>query len=295
MVNYAPHLPRGTRSGKRFDNPTLTGSESETASKDAARSIVPLPPAHSSPHRRLLNFPPYAAIHTPLPTSASASGDVMSAQEGQPGDKGKSPAGGSTAGPQFVALDQLAILLQSINRPVKQKINSKTGTERAVALADALSKYQKLGKAIEPQLSKDGVNFPDWELSVRATVTRVFEAAEYFGSTARDDNADRAALTGVLVENSVHPLLVALVRGKAGRVAFTTLQSRFANVSWTYIMASEPTDILADLNTACLEMRMCLDEIEKRTGSISKDLVLALLIHQRCHPHFQWIADALDA
>ncbi|OAV85630.1 hypothetical protein PTTG_30381 [Puccinia triticina 1-1 BBBD Race 1] len=175
------------------------------------------------------------------------------------------------------------------NQEGQSKVKLKTGTERAVALADALSKYQKLGKAIEPQLSEDGVNFPDWELSLKATVTRVFEAEDYFVSTAKDGDTDRAALTGVLVENSVHLSLVALVRGKAGRVAFTTLQSQFANVSWTYIMsrwakASDPTDVSADLNTAYSEMQTCLDEIEKRTGAISKDLVLALLLHQRCHP-----------
>ncbi|OAV85054.1 hypothetical protein PTTG_30832, partial [Puccinia triticina 1-1 BBBD Race 1] len=59
--------------------------------------------------------------------------------------------------------------------------------------------------------------------------------------------------------------------------------------------ASDPTDVSADLNTAYSEMQTCLDEIEKRTGAISKDLVLALLLHQRCHPHFQGIANALDA
>ncbi|OAV84743.1 hypothetical protein PTTG_31098, partial [Puccinia triticina 1-1 BBBD Race 1] len=57
----------------------------------------------------------------------------------------------------------------------------------------------------------------------------------------------------------------------------------------------QPNGRMADLNTAYSEMQTCLDEIEKRTGAISKDLVLALLLHQRCHPHFQGIANALDA
>ncbi|OAV85154.1 hypothetical protein PTTG_30746, partial [Puccinia triticina 1-1 BBBD Race 1] len=152
-------------------------------------------------------------------------------------DKGKSTAGSPAAGPQFVSLDQLAALLQQINRPREEKPDVKTSTDRAVALADALSKYQKLGKAIEPHLAEDGVNFPDWELSLKATVTRVFESADYFKSNVTDNDGDRAALTGVLVEHSVHPSLVALVRGKTGRAAFMVLQSRFANVSWTYIMA----------------------------------------------------------
>ncbi|OAV92994.1 hypothetical protein PTTG_27441 [Puccinia triticina 1-1 BBBD Race 1] len=219
--------------------------------------------------------------------------------KGQAKDKGKGPEPGPAA-PQFISIDQLAVLLQNISRPMEPKIEAKSGTDRAVALADALAKYQKLGKAIKLHLAEDGVNFPDWEMSLKATVTRVFESAEYLSASGRDDNEDRAALTGVLVGNSVHPLLVSTVCGKTGRVAYATLQARFANVSWTYIMsrwakASDPSDISSDLNNAYSEMQTCLDEIEKRVGNISKDLVLALLIHQRCHPHFQGIANTLDA
>ena len=217
-------------------------------------------------------------------------------------DKGKSTAALTPAGPQFVSLDQLVAILQQINKPREEKpeVKTSTSTDRAVALADALAKYQKLGKAIEPHLAEYGVNFPDWELSLRATVARVFESPEYFKSTAADNDGNRAALTGVLVEHSVHPSLVSLVRGKTGRLAFAVLQSRIANVSWTYIMsrwakASDSADIYADLNSSYSEMQTCLDEIEKWVGTFSKDLVLALLVHQRCHPHFQGIVNALDA
>ncbi|OAV85074.1 hypothetical protein PTTG_30814, partial [Puccinia triticina 1-1 BBBD Race 1] len=164
-------------------------------------------------------------------------------------------------------------------REEKPEVKTSTSTDRAVALADALAKYQKLGKAIEPHLAEDGVNFPDWELSLRATVARVFESPEYFKSTAADNDG---------------------AHWSARRLAFAVLQSRFANVSWTYIMsrwakASDSADISADLNSSYSEMQTCLDKIEKRVGTFSKDLVLALLVHQRCHPHFQGIANALDA
>ena len=38
-----------------------------------------------------------------------------------------------------------------------------------------------------------------------------------------------------------------------------------------------------------------MTEIKKHVGGITKELVLALLLHQRCQPHFQAIANALDA
>jgi hypothetical protein len=42
-------------------------------------------------------------------------------------------------------------------------------------------------------------------------------------------------------------------------------------------------------------MNTCLTEIEKRVGGFTKNLVLALLLHQRSQTHFQAIANALDA
>jgi hypothetical protein len=148
-------------------------------------------------------------------------------------------------------------------------------------------------------LEEDGVNWPDWDAAITATITRVFEFKGYLVTADPDKSHDRAALTGVLIEHSIHPTLVALVRGKTGRAAFHILQNRFASVSWTYVMsrwlkASNPSDILSDLNTAYSEMTTCLTEIEKHVGGITKDLVLALLLHQRCQPHFQAIANALD-
>jgi hypothetical protein len=98
-------------------------------------------------------------------------------------------------------------------------------------LADALSKYQKLGKAIEPQLAEDGVNWPDWDAAITATITRVFEFKVYLVTNELDPSHDQAALTGVLVEHSIHPTLVASVWGKTGQAAFHVLQSRFASVS----------------------------------------------------------------
>jgi hypothetical protein len=202
-----------------------------------------------------------------------------------------------------MSLDQLAALLQAMNRPLvkEEKTSEEIRTDRAIALADALSKYQKLGKAIEPQLAKDGVNFPDWDAALTATITRVFEYKCYLSVTDPDTSHDRATLTGVLIEHRVHPTLVASIRGKTGCAAFHILQNRFANVSWTYVMsrwlkASNPSDVTSDLNTAYSEMSYsCLTEIEKRVGGITKDLVLALLLHQRCQPHFQAIVNALDA
>jgi hypothetical protein len=62
-----------------------------------------------------------------------------------------------------------------------------------------------------------------------------------------------------------------------------------------WLKASNPSNMSSDLNTAYSKMHTCLTEIEKRVGGITKDLVLALLLHQRCQPHFQAIANALDA
>ncbi|PLW51797.1 hypothetical protein PCANC_05580 [Puccinia coronata f. sp. avenae] len=218
---------------------------------------------------------------------------------------GKSTAtgvGNAAGAPQFVSLDQLAALLQAMNRPPpkEEKTSEDARTDRAIALANALSKYQKLGKDIEPQLAEDGVNWPDWDAAITAIITRVFEFKRYLVTANLDPSRDRAILTGVLIEHSIHPTLVALVHGKTGRAAFHILQNQFASVSWTYAMsrwlkASNPSNISLDLNTAYLEMTTCLTEIKKHVGGITKDLALALLLHQRCQPHFQAIANALDA
>jgi hypothetical protein len=218
---------------------------------------------------------------------------------------GKSTAnasGDSSNAPQFVSLDQLAALLQALNCPLvkEEKTPEESRTDRAIALADALAKNQKLGKAIEPQLAKDRINWLDWDVALTATITRVFEFKNYLVSNKTDPSHDRATLTGVLIEHSAYPTLVLSVRGKTGRAAFHLLQNRFASVSWTYVMsrwlkASDPANILSDLNLAYLEMSTCLTKIEKWVGGFTKDLVLALLLHQRCQPHFQAMENALFA
>jgi hypothetical protein len=163
-----------------------------------------------------------------------------------------------------------------------------------------LSKYQKLGKAIEPKLSEDGENFPDWRASLENTVRVVFEVWGYFDDTEVNTNSDWGKLTSVLIETSVHATLLTLVRGKTGRAAFQLLRGRFETVSWSYIMtkwmkATEPFNPSAQLNSVHSQIEQCLDEIIRRTGPISKDMILACLFHQQCQVLYQDIANALDA
>jgi hypothetical protein len=76
-----------------------------------------------------------------------------------------------------------------------------------------LSKYQKLGKAIEHKLEEDRNNFPDWQAALLHMVATVWEVPDYYGSEEAEDNGDCRKLTRILIEQSVHPTLVSSVRG----------------------------------------------------------------------------------
>jgi hypothetical protein len=211
------------------------------------------------------------------------------------------PLGTAPAGTQPVTLETLAQLFGSMagnQRALREPLA--TGIDQAIALAEALSKYQKLGKAIEPKLDEDGGNFPDWQAAISHTVATVWEISDYYASVKPDNNGDRRKLTGILVEQSVHLTLVLSVQGKHGRVAFQILRARFEAVSWTYVLskwmkATEAVNPTGQLNATYLEIKTCLDEIERRTGGFHKDLVLAMIFHQQCQASYQEIANALDA
>jgi hypothetical protein len=216
------------------------------------------------------------------------------------GHSGNNTPGAHPAGTQPVTLKTLAQIFGSLAGNRNKQEPLETGIDRVIALAEALSKCQKLGRAIEPKLKEDGRNFPDWRSAILHTVATVWEVPNYYGSEEPDVNGDRRKLTGILIEQSVHPTLVLSVRGKHGRVAFHILQARFEAVSWLYILsklmkATKAVYPTGQLNATYSEVEVCLDEIKRRTGGFHKDLVLAMIFHQRCQSSYQEIANALDA
>ncbi|PLW47776.1 hypothetical protein PCASD_04331 [Puccinia coronata f. sp. avenae] len=120
-----PDLPRGTQSGQPYAKPI---------------PAAPQPPNTPKSAKHTTSFPPFAAINTPLPDHLEMSTRKSMA----------TGAGEAAGAPQFVSLDQLAALLQAMNRPLtkEEKTSEDTRTDRAIALADALSKYQKLGRLL---------------------------------------------------------------------------------------------------------------------------------------------------
>ncbi|KNZ44122.1 uncharacterized protein VP01_94g9 [Puccinia sorghi] len=224
-------------------------------------------------------------------------------------EKGKATAHVDTPPAAPVTVDHLAKLIEAVNKrevnkgevtPAPAGIEHTSGINRAIALADAVTKYQKLGRAIEPKLAEDGSNFPVWRAAVSNTVATVFESATYLDVDTADDQPDRAKLVGILVENSVHANLVPDVHGKAGRVSFALLRERFGSVSWTYIISHwlkiiGNGDATGQVNVVHAEMKTCLDEIKRQTGGITEDLLLAMALHSRCQANYQEIANALDS
>ncbi|PLW48275.1 hypothetical protein PCANC_12884 [Puccinia coronata f. sp. avenae] len=166
------NLPQGTRSGQPYANPAPPATKLPTTPQSLKHTT---------------SFPPFVAINTPLP-------DHLEMSAGKSTAPGK---GDAARAPQFVSLDQLAALFQALNRlvPKEEKTSDELRTDRAIALAHTLSKYQKLGKAIEPQLAEDGVNWLDWDAAITATITREFEFKGYLVTNKPDPNHDRAALT----------------------------------------------------------------------------------------------------
>jgi hypothetical protein len=62
-----------------------------------------------------------------------------------------------------------------------------------------------------------------------------------------------------------------------------------------WMKATKAVDPTGQLNATYLEMETCLNEIKRRAGGFHKDLILALIFHQRCQSSYQEIANALDA
>ncbi|PLW44888.1 hypothetical protein PCASD_09138 [Puccinia coronata f. sp. avenae] len=116
-------LPHGTRTGRPY-----------------AKQVPPAlkPPATPKSARKTTSFPPFTAISTPIPEDPERSAGKSTA----PG------AGDAVAAPQFVSLDQLAALLQVMNhpQPKDEKSSDEARTDRAIALAEALSKWLKASK-----------------------------------------------------------------------------------------------------------------------------------------------------
>ena len=91
----------------------------------------------------------------------------MSSQPPANPEKGKTPARAETPPAPPLTVDHLARLIEAVTKrkatPAPPAgIEQTTGINRAIALADAVTKYQKLGRAIEPKLDEDGSNFPVW-------------------------------------------------------------------------------------------------------------------------------------
>jgi hypothetical protein len=214
------------------------------------------------------------------------------------GTAGRTDFAGANATFQPITVDLLVKMFDAL-KPTK-KLASTTGIDQAIALANVLSKDQKLGKAIEPKLSKDGHNFPDWRAALENTVRVVFEVQGYFDILEVNASPNCGKLTGVLVEASFHSTLLTSVRGRPGQEAFQLLRAHFKTASWLYIMkkwmkATKPSNPSGQLNSVYSEIELCLDEIIQRTGLISKDMLLAFLFHQWCQFSYQEIANALDA
>ncbi|PLW27336.1 hypothetical protein PCASD_20056 [Puccinia coronata f. sp. avenae] len=116
----------------------------------------------------------------------------MSEQPTAPKQPADSAAARESVPLEPVTVNLLARMFEAI-QPAK-KLASITGINRAIALADALSKYQKLGKAIKPKLSEDGENSPDWRALLENTVRVVLEVWGYFNDMEVDGNPDRGKL-----------------------------------------------------------------------------------------------------
>ncbi|KNZ45875.1 hypothetical protein VP01_772g2 [Puccinia sorghi] len=93
-------------------------------------------------------------------------------------EKGKSTASVATPPAAPVMVNHLAKLIEEVNKrevtPAPAGIEHTSGINRAIALTDAVTKYQKLGRAIEPKLAEDGSNFPVWQAALSNTVMVYF-------------------------------------------------------------------------------------------------------------------------
>ncbi|KAA1093168.1 hypothetical protein PGT21_027491 [Puccinia graminis f. sp. tritici] len=109
-----------------------------------------------------------------------------------------------------------------------EKKSNTPGLDRAIALHEAFNKYEELGMELEPQLLADGSHFSNWEAALEYAVTTEFKVKDHFVQPELDQSGDRADLTGVFIEHSIHISLLCSVQGKNGRKAFKVLQARFA-------------------------------------------------------------------
>ncbi|KNZ45589.1 hypothetical protein VP01_7g29 [Puccinia sorghi] len=114
-----------------------------------------------------------------------------------------------------VTVDHLARLIEAVNKrnvtPAPSGIEHTTGINGAIA-ADAVTKYQKLGKAIKPKLEENGSNLPVWRSSLVNTVAIVFEQANYFDVKTVDWK-----INWHIGGKSVHTNLVPDIQGMQGR------------------------------------------------------------------------------
>ncbi|PLW40167.1 hypothetical protein PCANC_18256 [Puccinia coronata f. sp. avenae] len=178
-----------------------------------------------------------------------------------------SGTGNAAGAPQFVSLDQLAALLQEMNHlPVQGSTNGPGNC-----------------------LAEDGVNWPDWDAAITATITRVFEFKVYLVTNELDPSHDQAALTGVLVEHSIHPTLVASVWGKTGQAAFHVLQK--LNVDWEETLEELAVGIMrADncwvmvLQVRALGGGLPPQEAKKAPGLLKKPQALATVASVKRQP-----------
>ncbi|KNZ53730.1 hypothetical protein VP01_3153g3 [Puccinia sorghi] len=170
-------------------------------------------------HRTVHQQPP-ATASTLDSSSKPSANSQMAETPPAPTDKAKGLSRLSSSSSQTVMVDHLDRLIEAVNRreptPARAGIEHTTGINRAIALADAVTKYQNLRKAIELRLDKSGSNFPVWRVLLATTVGIVFKLSKYFDEDATDYQPDRGRLVGILVENSVHVNLVPDIQGKQG-------------------------------------------------------------------------------
>lgn len=174
-----------------------------------------------------------------------------------------------------------------------------SGSKKSVmSVADVKLRYQKIGANISPHLLSDGSNFSEWSEALSIEVASLFEHSQYFESANIDASAERASLTATILQFSIHPDLVPLVRGKVGREAFKILKERFDKTSWTYVMTRwislSSINVLQEPDKAYNSVFTTLKDIEKRLGAISIDVLAAFILHQNSQHCFHKISNALD-
>ncbi|KNZ64600.1 uncharacterized protein VP01_1010g5 [Puccinia sorghi] len=204
-------------------------------------------------------------------------------------DEGKASAKVNPTASPPVTVDHLERLIKAVNKrnvtPAPSGIEHTTAINWAIALANAVTKYQKLGKAIEPKQEENGSNFPVWCSSLVNTVMTVFERAKDFDVKTEDSQPDRGKLIGILVENSVYTNLIPDIQGMQGREYIP--KSTDARVSHRQELPS--------LSRSPAARHRSIVFASKSKSGITEELLLAMGLQARCQANYQEIANALES